>query len=90
MSNGDIVGRVAENVATWYLLDSGELVSFHTLFTNADRKDSRTIYAAVEDYPGAVANKLGLKYHFMRNATQNEIDEAIKDRKLEVKEVIAV
>lgn len=90
MSNGDIVGRVKEVNSDWYLLDTGKLVSFHTLYRDKERSDSATIYVEVDSFPGVVATKMGFNYTFMRNATREEAQATIEDKNLTVKEIITV
>lgn len=64
----------------WYITPEG-VFSFHTAFdARADRKSLKTTFRSPHDvWPSVTASTLGINYYFMRNATQEEINDWFAD-----------
>lgn len=75
----------------WYVLDDDRVVSFHTAI-GSDHAGSweNTFFSERDKLPSATARKLGIKYDFMRNATEIEEVVCIANKGIQVKGVIEV
>ena len=83
------VGEVEKVEVSWYVLSDNRVVSFHTAYTVPDRTQSVTFFSDSDTFPGVTAQKLGIRYFFMRNATREEADACIAAKELDVvKEIL--
>lgn len=62
----------------WHELSDGTIVSFHTAFTSKDRTESVVFVSDNETFAGVTAERLGIKYFFMRNSTDDEIEDFLR------------
>lgn len=84
---GDIVGHVdLKKDNCWYELSDGTVVSFHIAFQDEARRQSCMFVSDNQTWPSETAMRLGIQYKFMRNATQEEIDEFMLECGLKFRE----
>ena len=85
-----IVGHITPVKNNWYLLVDGQIVSFHTAFTDKERNHYEVFYSDSDTWPSMTAALLGVRYYFMRNATIKEAQNAIKEQDLEIEKVLNI
>ncbi len=75
----NIIGRV-ERGEYWHTLSDGTQVSYHTALNNGSME--RTTFVSPKDvWASVTAQNLGIRYEFLRNATNKEIKDFIKEHK---------
>ena len=73
-----IVGHVAERDSGWYSLKSGKIVSVHITNENV------VFMSDSETWPSITAERLGIKYKLLVNASNNEAKEFFKREGIEL------
>lgn len=84
------VGEVSREKVDWFLLSDGRLVSVHVAFQDKERTQRVTFYSDNNTFPGVTAQRLGISYSFMRNATSPEAEAFWRNCEETVKEIISV
>lgn len=90
MANGNIVGRVSNQKYEWFILSDNTAISFHTAYLNKERTIQVTFYSDSDTFASVQAQKLGIKAHFIRNATEDEINRYLVESELVIKDKIRI
>lgn len=86
------IGEVEK--VNWYVLDAGDsettTVSFHVAYFDKAREKSVVFYSDKDTFAGRTAERMGLKYTFIRNATAEEAEKLIDAKGYRVLSVLNV
>ena len=90
LEHPNLIGHVQK--VKWYELEDGQIVTFHTALSYTDELlvHKQTFYADKNTWPSLVANAKGFHYHLLRIATNEEMDEFVKDNSVAIRKVIEI
>lgn len=71
-----VLGNVREEEKFLFTLSNGQTVTFHAAYKDrSDPKSVRVFMVGEGLWPSVIANKLGIEYDLMLNATTEQVDE---------------